>query len=395
MDDDEHYLFISADTHAHPTDDVYRAYLDPAFREAFNESIGAPASVDTAAPPVSDEARNDIQNAQGCVGEVVFPDASPPFFPRGVLMSGPPRPAEYAQRRAGVHALNRWMAEFCAFFPVRRAGVGSVVLNDLDDTLTDVAWIAEHGLRGGVQLPNITPDVDWIPHLGDRCYDRLWAAIQDADLTVNMHVEGGFPPLDPDAASLVRFNTDAPHNMIRNVVLMTLGGVFDRFPRLRVAVSEVPIGVLTSLVGFLDVSYETWRRSGQLGTIPLTDEIALRHAPGDYLATNVWFTASPPLVADLATVEATLGFDHLMVGNDYPHPESAYPFTREVLRQVFCDWEPTAVRTVLCDTPAALYGFDIEVLRAEADRFGPTVAEIAEPLSALPENANFTLAANA
>jgi hypothetical protein len=38
-----------------------------------------------------------------------------------------------------------------------------------------------------------------------------------------------------------------------------------------------------------------------------------------------------------------------------------------------------------------VYGFDLAALRPAADRFGPTVAEIAEPLVELPENPNEAL----
>lgn len=397
MPADDRYLFISADTHASASTGTYRAYLDPAFRAAYDESTGEqgraddPSGVDELDPDVR---RNEIQDAQGAVGEVVFPDATPPFYPREILLSGPPTPAEYPNRRAGVQALNRWMADFCGAFPSRRAGVGTLVLNDLDDTLADLEWMAGHGLRGGVQLPNITPNVDWIPHLGTAGYDRLWAAIQDFDLTINMHVEGGYPPLEMNPESLFLVNADGPHGMIRNVVLMILSGVFDRFPRLRVAISEVPLQILTNLVAFLDTPYRLARDQAVLGTIPIIPGMELQHLPGDYLRTNVWFTASPPLRADLATVESAMGFEQLMVGNDYPHHESAYPFTREALRQMFHDRDEPTIRRVLADNPAALYGFDVSVLEVEAARVGPTVAELAEPVVELPERANYCLVAN-
>jgi hypothetical protein len=38
-----------------------------------------------------------------------------------------------------------------------------------------------------------------------------------------------------------------------------------------------------------------------------------------------------------------------------------------------------------------VYGFDLDALRPAADRFGPTVAEIAEPLVQLPDNPNEAL----
>ena len=62
-------------------------------------------------------------------------------------------PEQYERWLAGTRAHNRWLADFCAEEPQRRAGIGLIHLNDVDDAIEDVQWIAEHGLRGGVLLP--------------------------------------------------------------------------------------------------------------------------------------------------------------------------------------------------------------------------------------------------
>ena len=56
---------------------------------------------------------------------------------------------------------------WCGEFPERRAGIGQIFLNDIDDAIEDVRWIKEHGLRGGILLPNIPPDVKWVKPLYD------------------------------------------------------------------------------------------------------------------------------------------------------------------------------------------------------------------------------------
>jgi hypothetical protein len=43
------------------------------------------------------------------------------------------------------------------------------------------------------------------------------------------------------------------------------------------------------------------------------------------------------------------------------------------------------------DNVKELYGFDLEALRPAAEKYGPTVAEIAEPLDELPDGANEAL----
>jgi len=50
---------------------------------------------------------------------------------------------------------------------------------------------------------------------------------------------------------------------------------------------------------------------------------------------------------------------------------------------------------VLSDSAAAMYDFDLDALAGPAGRLGPTVTEIREPLTELPEHPNEALLANA
>jgi hypothetical protein len=80
-----------------------------------------------------------------------------------------------------------------------------------------------------------------------------------------------------------------------------------------------------------------------------------------------------------------------MWGSDYPHDEGTYPFTREHLRQVFHGVEPALMRKLLAGNAANLYEFDLDKLAPIAAEYGPTVEELAEPLTELPPNANEAL----
>jgi hypothetical protein len=71
------------------------------------------------------------------------------------------------------------------------------------------------------------------------------------------------------------------------------------------------------------------------------------------------------------------------------------PFTREHLRQVVGRLEPAQVQQFVGGNVAKVYEFDVAALQPAADRFGPTVAEIAEPLVELPEHANEALRSSA
>ena len=122
--------------------------------------------------------RNGQQEQDGTVGEVIFPNTVPPFFPSFVLFAPPPTDEEYELRHVGIQAHNRWLKDFCDEYPERRAGVGQIFLNNIDDAIEDAIWIKENGLRGGVMVPNIPPDVKWVKPLYDPEYDRLWKVLR-------------------------------------------------------------------------------------------------------------------------------------------------------------------------------------------------------------------------
>src|SRR5580658_10287720 len=158
----DRYTIISADTHAGGSHAQYREYLDPAFLEDFDAWRGKYRN------PYKDLKDTDLrirnwdsarrwsdQERDGVVAEVLFPNTIPPFFPSFVLFAPSPTADNYPHRRAGIHAHNRWLADYVAEYPERRAGIGQVFLNDIDDAIEDVKWIAEHDLRGGVLIPNI------------------------------------------------------------------------------------------------------------------------------------------------------------------------------------------------------------------------------------------------
>ncbi len=70
-----------------------------------------------------------------------------------------------------------------------------------------------------------------------------------------------------------------------------------------------------------------------------------------------------------------------MWGADYPHTEGSYPYTREALRAAFGGCDPTETRRMVESNAAELYGFDLEALRAVGDTIGPSVAEVATPIT--------------
>jgi predicted TIM-barrel fold metal-dependent hydrolase len=396
----DRYTVISADTHAGGSHAQYREFLDPKFHEDFDAWRGRYKN------PFSDlgdrrryrnwddEMRNSQQDADGVVGEVIFPNTVPPFFPSFVLFAPPPSAENYQRRRAGIQAHNRWLEDFCSRAPERRAGIGQIFINDIDDAIEDVKWIKEHGLRGGILLPNIPPDVNWIKPLNHPDYDRLWAVCQDLEVPVNVHSGTGSPTYAPVPSSALIMLTEVEHYGKRPLYFLMLSGVFDRFPRLKFVMTEGGCAWVPSLLERLDGMLESVRTTGQIGELRFKPEHRLPKSATEYFHQNIWLGVSFPKIADAAAARTSLGFDKIMWGSDYPHDEGTYPYTKLALRQVFHDWREADLRKVLAGNAASVYGFDLGALAEPASRLGTTVSEVAQPLTELPENPNEALLHN-
>src|SRR4051812_30891548 len=243
--DDARYTVISADTHAGGSHAAYREFLEEKYLEDFDAWRGEyknPFSDLGDARRLrnwDDEMRNSQQDEDGVVGEVMFPNTVPPFFPTFVLFARPPKPDEYEHRLAGIRAHNRWLEDFCGRYPERRAGIGQIFLNDIDDAIADVQWIKEHGLRGGILLPTLAPDVTWMPPITDRVYDPLWEVCADLGVVVNSHSGTGSPTYGKrPGAALLQMN-EIPFYSQRPLVHLLLSGVFERHPKLQYCLTEL------------------------------------------------------------------------------------------------------------------------------------------------------------
>jgi predicted TIM-barrel fold metal-dependent hydrolase len=392
----DHYTIISADCHAGGSHAQYREFLEERYLPDFDAWRGEYRNPfkdlgdQRRYRNWDDEMRNSQQEADGIVGEVVFPNTVPPFFPNFVLFAAPARPEEYEHRLAGIRAHNRWLVDWCGRFPERRAGIGQIFLNDIDDAIADVRWIKDHGLRGGLLLPNVPPDAKWVRPLYDPEYDRLWEVIQDLEVPINVHGGTGVPDYGKYPFSMLLYINEANFYSQRPLVHFMLGGIFERFPRLKFVITETGCAWVPGLLKTLDVTVDKIRKTGQTGEIRYTDAEKLAKLPSEYFRQNCWMGVSQPGPGDVAA-RGVMGPDRFMWGSDYPHDEGTYPFTREHLRQVFTGVPADEMVKLLATNAAALYDFDMAAMDRLAARFGPTVGEIAEPLTALPDAPNEAL----
>ncbi|MFN8037297.1 MAG: amidohydrolase family protein [Acidimicrobiia bacterium] len=393
---DDHYTIISADCHAGASHETYRKYLDAKYLDDFDawrakyknpfrdlQEGGRVRNWD------NERRRGDL-HADGQVGEVVFPNTVPPFFPSFVLFARPPKPDEFEHRLAGIRAHNRWLADWCADYATERAGIGQIFLNDRDEAIRDLHFIKEHGLRGGALIAALPPDVDYLPPLYDPVHDPIWRTCEELEIPVHAHGGTGLPDYGKYPVANLLYVMEALFYSQRPFVQFLLSGVFERFPNLKFVMTEQGCAWIPPMLKHMDAIIKQIRKTGRTGELRYSDEHKLVRLASEYFAQSCYVGVSQPMPADVTAMQK-LGIDRMMWGSDYPHNEGTAPYTREHLRQLFCDWDPGDLQQVLATNAAKLFGFDLPELQPLADEFGPTVGEIARPLTELPEKPNEAL----
>jgi predicted TIM-barrel fold metal-dependent hydrolase len=400
---DQRYVVISSDAHAGARLIDYKQYLASAFHDDFDRWAGgfrdAWGDYDTELVDTDDDGLrigaasfmspynwdNDERLAHmdqdGIAAEVIFPNTIPPFFPSGVISAPAPSTAEeYRYRWAGVQAHNRWAVDFCRAGGGRRAGVAQVFLSDVDDAVAEVRWAKEAGLAG-VLIP-----ADHLGRLIDLYEPRLdpfWQVCADLGMPVHRHaIVAGYPEDDVHglAAPVIGLYESANFSS-RGLSHLVFGGVFERHPTLRFVFTEsryqwapTELARMTGMIrkGLTkgDVLYPYSHRC--------FEQLSL--SPSEYFQRHVSFGASGMTRGEVA-MRHQIGVARIMWGADYPHHEGTWPNTPLALRVLFHDVPEDEVRMMTSVNAAEMYGFDLAALRPIADRIGPTVGQVATPVS--------------
>jgi predicted TIM-barrel fold metal-dependent hydrolase len=385
----DRYTVISSDCHAGADLADYRPYLEARWHEEFDRWLDGYENPfrDLTAPDANRNwdsgVRQAALEADGIVGEVIYPNTIPPFFPMSGLVTPTPPASDYELRLAGIRAHNRWLAEWCSEVPGRRAGIGQILLNDVAEAVRDVNWIADHNLMGGALLPGVPPG-SGIDPIHSPAYDPVWRACEKRGVVVNVHGGGGQPNEGYFPATLALFVLEASFFSHRPVWSLVMGGVFDRFPDLRLVVAEAGSKWIPDTLKAMD-EIQAKQDEGRIGALTFIDPFRLGRRPSEYWATNCWVGASFMNRED-AVDRHLVGVDKIMWGSDFPHEEGTYPFTREALANTYSGMDPGEVAMMVGGNAAHVYGFDLDRLDRIAAKIGPEVGMVAQPIDSLPDS---------
>jgi predicted TIM-barrel fold metal-dependent hydrolase len=309
--------------------------------------------------------------AEGIAAEILHPDgplSMAPFYNSFYPVVSP------ELRAAGARAHNRFLGDFCSAAPGRFIGVYLIYpWPDMDAAVAECYAAAAAGGRA-IQPPNQAGvENDPSPGLYDPCYDPLWAACQELGLVVEFHAGWGNPQGSLEGqvaiarAAIESGDTTALAEVLDTFVerrplwQLMWGGVFDRFPRLKVAFVEIHCDWIPGTLAFLD---ETAKK-----------EPAGKLSPTEYWHRNCAASVSVPRFGD-AAVRHDVGIERFMWGSDYPHVESSWPNTKDWIRKLMGEYSEEELRKVLGENAIEFWGLDKELLDAVAFRCGPLPSEL-------------------
>lgn len=364
---------FSADSHVVETEDCY-AEIDPAFRELRPRAVDDPATgaimvvpgLDFTVPASSlsragrryedwklpqrwselhpaghdPKARLAIQDEEGILGEVIYPSVG--------MVICLHKDASY--RKACFEAYNRWLAAFCAGAPRRLLGIGMAAVRTPEEGVREIEAIHALGLRGVMLCGDpVFEDYD------HPSYAPVWEAAIGLGLPVNFHILTGRDsygmavrgPKIIQQIVTVRGNQNI-------LMMMILGGVFDRHPKLRVIMVENDAGWIPHFSFRLDHAWERHRWSLEMGMI--------QRKPSSYMDENVYATFQDD--SSVRLVIGALNPERVMWASDFPHGDGTYPNSRRVVDEVTRGMTAAQRRAIVFGNAAALYGIEDPAARS-------------------------------
>jgi predicted TIM-barrel fold metal-dependent hydrolase len=152
--------------------------------------------------------------------------------------------------------------------------------------------------------------------LDEGVFDPLYAEAVRLDVPLFVHPNSRGEMTNRFKNFYIMHTLARPTNCTAALVGLVVGGVFERFPKLRVSFYECNTEWLRFWMHRMDATYEY-----------LSDLYApyLTMKPSDYVRRNCWLTCESH-EPDLPAAIEEIGQDRLMMASDYPHWDAGFPF---------------------------------------------------------------------
>src|SRR6266851_2507792 len=289
----------------------------------------APASVWDPAARVKD------QEVDGVRAEVIYTSMGMPLYGLD----------DVELRTACFRAYNDWATEYCSYDPKRLVPLGLITLEDIGAGVAELTRIAKRGMKGAMIWAEAPADHPYSHH----DYDPFWAAAQDLNMPLSLHILTGRKGMGVDFFSdnIVLQVATLHHQVERSLAVFVLGGVLERFPRLTIVSAENDVAWMAYFMWRMDMAQD------RLGGLTST-KLALK--PSEYIKRQVYatFINEPVFVSELHRY----GPDNIMWSSDYPHLAATFPRSQEFVEKTFASIPDEQKRKIVHDTAARVYGLE-------------------------------------
>jgi predicted TIM-barrel fold metal-dependent hydrolase len=281
----------------------------------------------------------------GVAGEVLYPSQGLFYF----------KVADSQLMSAIFRTYNDWLAEFCSTAPERLKGIAMINLDDVQEGIQELERTARRGLVGAM-ISEYPPE--------ERRYDRaeyepFWAAAQALAMPLSLHTATRRQGINSGMAQ--RTIRDASRRATKaflpatSLCDMLFAGVFERYPRLKVGVVEFELSWVPYLLSSMDYTY---RERHEEATYRFKNGLL----PSDLFHRQVFLSFQEDAVG--IRLRDIIGVDNMMWGSDYPHSESTFPRSRQVLDEILAQVPQDERARIVGHNAARLYNFDVERLVA-------------------------------
>jgi predicted TIM-barrel fold metal-dependent hydrolase len=224
-----------------------------------------------------------------------------------------------ALRAACFRAHNDQLSDYVAQAPRKLLAIAMLETSDIQAAVKELERNVKRGHRGA--MISSSPPAEQ-PY-SSPYYDPLWAAASEMNIPLSLHVLTGTGP-----RKLMRNVLDAQPLYFRLQYVIELqealtqmieGAVFERFPKLKIITVEGGVGWM---LGFATNSDFAWLRH----------QSPLKRPPSEYIKENIFATFQQ----DSGVRGNVLGgYSNFMWASDYPHGDSIWPLSQEVVAKDF------------------------------------------------------------
>jgi len=287
-------------------------------------------------------ARVKDMNANGVLASMNFP--SFPQFCGQLFM----RTADKDVAAEMVRAYNDWHIDYwAATYPGRIIPVALPMLWDGELCAAEVRRVAAKGCRGITFSEN--PAKLGLPSLHSDHWEPLWRACEEEGVIVMMHIgsssEKQITALDapPDVSIVI-----GPVSIIKCASDLLYSPVLRKHPNLKVALSEGGIGWLPYFLERVDYVFDHhhgWTGADFGGRNP--SDVFHDQVITCFIKDSFGLEVRSHLNMDLMTWES-----------DYPHSDSTWPFSPEILHEAVADLSDEDINKVTHENALRLWQFD-------------------------------------